>query len=224
MVRNSVHRNSINPACKLVLYGSLVVSGATLIGSILWVYYRVHYGLGPAVAEVAVALMSILILVLIGAGIRAGSQMDRFICQGDLEDWTIYQSSQPVRNLVSWLGYEEAQLVVQEAPTVVNKEKEELSTGAVQEAEEILALIDKPKKRGGRHPTHPLDKWTRVVVAWEKLDKDRYPITLNEFLCEHFGRNADGSPGMSENSFYENKKRVLAELRRQAAKKEFSAN
>jgi len=63
-----------------------------------------------------------------------------------------------------------------------------------------------------------------VVVAWEKRDTIRNPITLNEFLCEHFGRNADGSPGMSENSFYANRKRVLAELRTQTKKKSFSDN
>jgi hypothetical protein len=224
MATNSIHRNSIHPACKYVLYGSLIVSGALLIASILWVYYRIHYGLGPAVAEVAVAIMSIIILVLIGVGVRAGFQVDRFICQGSLEEWTIYQSSQPIRNLVSWLGYEKIQPVAEAAQKVVNEKKEERSPVAIQEAEEILNLIDKPRKRGGRHPTYPRDKWIRVVVAWEKHEKSRYPTTLNEFLCEHFGQNADGSPGMSENSFYAHRKQVLAELRSQAASKNFSDN
>lgn len=166
--------------------------------------------------------MSIIILVLIGVEVRAGLQVDRFICQGSLEEWTIYQSSETVRSIVSWLGYEELQPVAEEAQKVVNEKKEERSPVAIQEAEEILTLIDRPRKRGGRHPTYPLDKWTRVVVAWEKHDMSCHPITLNEFLCEHFGQNADGSPGMSENSFYAHRKRVLAELRSNTQKKTFS--
>jgi hypothetical protein len=208
-----MQRNSIRPACKYALYGSLIVSGAMLITSILWIYSRVHHSLGLEVAEVAMAFMSILILVLIGVGVRTGSQLDQLIREGQVEDCVIYQSFTLVRKIVIWLGYQEKQ-PEKEVPTPPN----------AQNAADLLALMEKPRKRGGRHPTHPLDKWTRVVVAWEKHDHDRYPINLNEFLCEHFGRNADGSPGMSENSFYANKKRVLAELQRQATEKNFSEN
>jgi hypothetical protein len=207
-----MQRSSIRPAGKFVLYGGLIVSGAMLIISILWIYSRVHSSLGLEVAEVAVAFMSILILLLMGVGVRAGLRLDQLIRAGDVEECVIYQSFTPIRNLVLWLGYQEKQPEAQAQTQPVS-----------QNTEDLLALMEKPRKRG-RAPTYPLDKWTRVVVAWEKRDRVRNPITLNEFLCEHFGRQADGSPGMSENSFYDNRKRVLAELKRQAAEKKFSEN
>jgi hypothetical protein len=207
MVRYSMQRSSIRPAGKFLLYGSLIVSGALLIISLLWIYSRVHHSLGPALAEVVVAFMSILILALIGVGIWAGLQLDQIIRAGYVEDWA------PISKIALWLGYQEKQ-----------PEDKVCTQPDPQNAPDVLALVEKPRKRGGRTPTYPLDKWTRVVVAWEKRDTIRNPITLNEFLCEHFGRNADGSPGMSENSFYANRKRVLAELQSQAAKKNFSNN
>jgi hypothetical protein len=51
-------------------------------------------------------------------------------------------------------------------------------------------------------------------LAWENRDTFRNPITLAEFLSLEFGTYADGSPCMSENSFYENRKKVFDELRK----------
>ncbi|MBK8821870.1 MAG: hypothetical protein IPN58_04450 [Anaerolineales bacterium] len=76
--------------------------------------------------------------------------------------------------------------------------------------------MDRPKRRG-RPPTHSLDRWTRVVLAWENRDPYRNPMTLTEFLSQEFGTYADGTPCMSENSFYENRKKVFEELRKNAA-------
>jgi hypothetical protein len=64
-----------------------------------WIYHRIHYSLGSAIAEVSVAIMSILILVLVGVGIRAGLQMDHFIRKGNVEACTIYQSFRPLGTL-----------------------------------------------------------------------------------------------------------------------------
>ena len=210
MAANSIHRNSIRPALRIVLVGSLIVSGGMLIVSITWIYHKIHFSLGTALAEVSVTGMSILILVLIGVGMRAGLRLDQLIRNGNIEDFAIYQSFTPLKNVVSCLGYQ-------------TNEQEDIVCAQTdsQNAEDILALIEKPRKRG-RSPTHPLDKWTRVVVAWENRDPIRHPMTLTEFLCEQFGENADGSPCMSENSFYANRKRVIAELRNNVAQKRFS--
>jgi len=81
---------------------------------------------------------------------------------------------------------------------------------------QLLVSMDKPKRRG-RPPTHSLDRWTRVVFAWENRDPYRNPMTLTEFLSQEFGTYADGTPCMSENSFYENRKKVFEELRKNAA-------
>lgn len=210
MTANSRHRHPIHPAFRMALLGSLFVSGALLLVSIQWIYSRIHLSIGTAVAEVSVAVMSILILALVGVGVRVGLQIDRSIRHGAVDECMIYQSSSQVRNLVLWLGYEE--IVAQNAICL---------PADCQESKEILAQIEKPRRRG-RSPTHPLDKWTKVVVAWENRDPVRHPMTLSEFLCEQFGEYADGSPRMSENSFYENRKRVIAELRNDIARKQFS--
>jgi hypothetical protein len=59
----------------------------------------------------------------------------------------------------------------------------------------------------------------RVVQAWESRDIQRNTMTLSEYLAEQFGIYADGSPQMSENSYYEWRKKVFKELRKQEARK-----
>ncbi|MFT3892727.1 MAG: hypothetical protein QM730_13940 [Anaerolineales bacterium] len=83
---------------------------------------------------------------------------------------------------------------------------------------DVTALLDRQPKRG-RRPTYSIDRWKRVVMAWENNDPLRNPLTLSEFLAEEFGTYADGSPKMSENSFYDWRKKVMDELRRQEALK-----
>jgi hypothetical protein len=62
-----------------------------------------------------------------------------------------------------------------------------------------------------------MDRWIKVVLAWENRDTWRNPITLVEFLSQEFGTWADGSPRVSKKAFYDNQKRVHEELRRQEA-------
>lgn len=210
MAENSLQRGHIHPALRIVLVSSLVIWGVVLFACFLWVFHKIHYSHGLELAEVSAAFLSILVLTLIGVGIRAGLRMDRFIRHRKVEVCRIYRSSSHVRHLVSLLGYEEIQL---EGGLRIRTQN--------QDAEEILALIEKPRRRG-RSPTHPLDKWTKVVLAWENRDPVRNPMTLTEFLCEQFGEYADGSPRMSENSFYENRKKVIAELRKGVSREKFS--
>jgi hypothetical protein len=180
--------------------------------SIIWIYHKIHYGIGTDIAEVSVALISILVLVLIWAGIRAGLWLDRFVRDRNAEAYKIYQSWRLARFFLLLLGYEEIQ-VEEETSTEIDTE----------DPEELLTLFEKPKRRG-RSPTHPLDRWTRVVVAWESRDRVRNLMTLSQFLCEEFGEYADGSPQISENCFYENRKKVIAELHRRAAEKDLPAS
>ncbi|MCC6986386.1 MAG: hypothetical protein IT309_08155 [Anaerolineales bacterium] len=81
-----------------------------------------------------------------------------------------------------------------------------------------ISIPEHPPRRG-RRPTYPLERWARVVQAWENRDPLRNTMTLSEFLAEEFGVYADGSPHMSENSYYEWRKRVFMELRKQTPAK-----
>jgi len=207
MAPKLTQRNHIHPIFRIVLFFVLIISGGMLFFSIIWVFNKVYSGIGRELAEVSVALISILILTLVVIGLRAGLSMDRFIRQQKVAAWRVYRSSSQVRRFISLLGYEEFPLAGGQ-PTEEN----------TQLGEEILALIDRPK-RPGRRRSHTMDRWIRVVLAWEKRDQVRNPITLPEFLCEEFGEYKDGSPRMSENCFYENRRRVIDELRKDSKSK-----
>ena len=187
-----------------MLYLILFTCGGLLFGSIIWVFHRIQTRFGDELAEVAAALMSILILALITVGMRAGWSLDRFIRHRRIDLWRIHQSIRPTGYFLSLLGYEEVQ------PQLSLPESETLNVT------QLLVSMDKPKRRG-RPPTHSFDRWTRVVLAWENRDPYRNPMNLTEFLSQEFGTYADGTPCMSENSFYENRKKVFEELRKNAA-------
>jgi hypothetical protein len=197
-------RSHINPGLRIVLYLILFTCGGLLFGSIVWVFHRIQTRFGDELAEVAAALMSILILALITVGMRAGWSLDRFIRHRRIDLWRIHQSIRPTGYFLSLLGYEEVQ------PQLSLPESETLNVT------QLLVSMDKPKRRG-RPPTHSFDRWTRVVLAWENRDPYRNPMNLTEFLSQEFGTYADGTPCMSENSFYENRKKVFEELRKNAA-------
>lgn len=199
-------RNHIHPIFRIVLFFVLVLSGGLLFFSVIWVFNKVYSGIGRDLAEVSVALISILVLALILVGLRTGLSMDRFIRRQKVAAWRVYRSSPQVRRFLSWLGYEEILL-----------KHGQPADESDQIGEEILALIDRPK-RPGRRRSHPMDRWVRVVLAWEKQDQARNPMTLTEFLCEEFGECADGSPRISENCFYENRRRVIKEFREKSKK------
>jgi hypothetical protein len=196
-------RSHIHPKLRMALYLILLIFGGLLFGSITWVFHRIQTRFGEELAEVAVALMSILILALIMVGMRAGWSLDRFIRHRKIDLWRIHRSIRQIGYFLKLLGYEEVQ------PQLT------LSESGTSQTVQMLASMDRPKRRG-RPPTHSLDRWTRVVLAWENRDPFRNPITLTEFLSQEFGTYADGTPCMSDNSFYENRKKVFDELRKNA--------
>ena len=197
-------RSHINLRLRIVLYLMLFTCGGLLFVSIIWVFHRIQTRFGDELAEVAAALMSILILALITVGMRAGWSLDRFIRHRRIDLWRIHQSIRPTGYFLSLLGYEEVQPQLS------------LPESGNSNVTQLLVSMDKPNRRG-RPPTHSFDRWTRVVLAWENRDLYRNPMTLTEFLSQEFGTYADGTPCMSENSFYENRKKVFEELRKNAA-------
>lgn len=196
-------RSHIHPKLRMALYLILLTFGGLLFGSITWVFHRIQTRFGEELAEVAVAFMSILILALILVGMRAGWSLDRFIRHRRIDLWRIHRSIKQIGYFLALLGYEEVQPPLS------------LPISGTSQTAQLLASMDRPKRRG-RPPTHSLDRWTRVVLAWENRDPFRNPITLTEFLSQEFGTYADGTPCMSDNSFYENRKKVLDELRKNA--------
>lgn len=176
--------------------------------SIYWIFQKINHSAGVELAEVTVAFLSILVLALILVGMRAGLGLDRWIRYRRFEECRLFHSSKHTHRALSWLGYGHLALEGEAA-------SEELDGWNV---EELLALFEKPK-RGGRRPTHPPERWIRVVLAWENRDLVRNTLTLPEFLCQEFGTNADGTPRESESNFYDYRKKILKQIKKKAGRK-----
>jgi hypothetical protein len=82
------------------------------------------------------------------------------------------------------------------------------------EAIHVQTILEKPRRRG-RKPTYPIDRWKRVVLKWENRDPLRDTMTLTDLLAEEFGTHLDGSPGMAEQTYYDWRKKVFAEFRKE---------
>ena len=201
-------RSSIHPIVRVVLVSILILSGGLLVVSVYWIFQKINHSVGVELAEVAVAFLSIFIMALILVGMRAGLGLDRWIRYRRFEECRLFHSSKHPLRALSWLGY--GHLVLEGKAT-----SEELDGWNV---EELLALFEKPK-RGGRRPTHPPERWIRVVLAWEHRDPLRDIMTLSQFLCEEFGTNADGTPRESESNFYDNRKKIIKQIEKKADRK-----
>ena len=208
MAGNVIKRSNIHPIVRAILVSILILCGSSLGVSIYWIFQKINHSAGVELAEVAVAFLSILVLALILVGMRAGLGLDRWIRYRRFEECRLFHSSKHTHRALSWLGYGHLVLEGESA-------SEELYGWNV---EELLALFEKPK-RGGRRPTHPPERWIRVVLAWENRDLVRNTQTLAEFLSQEFGTNADGTPRESESNFYDYRKKLLKQIKKKVGRK-----
>ena len=181
----------------------LLASGVIVASSVNWIYHRIHTRLGMEIAEVVVAFLMVLIVILILFGFWAGFRLDRILHRRKIQALWINSSLKRSRLMRSLWQYVEpdSHLEVSILPALEN-----------------ISLPEHAPRRG-RRPTHSLDRWIRVVNAWENRDLQQNTMTLSEYLAEQFGIYADGSPMMSENSYYEWRKKVRRELRKREARK-----
>jgi hypothetical protein len=70
----------------------------------------------------------------------------------------------------------------------------------IESAEKLQQPSDKKGKQGPR--TYSWDEKEDAALAWEKIDRDLYPITVDDFLGEKFGYSEDGKPNVSKSTFY----------------------
>ncbi|HPO85088.1 MAG TPA: hypothetical protein PLN86_04480 [Candidatus Hydrogenedentes bacterium] len=201
-------RNSIHPIVRIILVSILILCGGSLGISIYWIFQKINRSAGVEIAEVVVAFVSIFIIVLFLVGLRTGLGLDRWIRYRRFEECRFLHSSKHTHRALTWLGY--GHVVTEAAP-----EDDELKGW---DLDELLALFEKPT-RGGRRPNHPPERWIRVVMAWEKRDRLRNTMTLPEFLTQEFGERADGSPGESESTFYDYRRKIKEQIEKKARQK-----
>ena len=202
--------SSIN---KIILLVLLMIAVIVIFLDVIWWYRNFESGLGTVIAQAAIAYHVIILLVMIGVGIGLGHFTDRMIRQRR----SIFRSPQKgswVEIFMNMWGYE---VQDNEAPTsVFDPEKPEPVVI------EPFVLLDLPTRRG-RKPTFPLERWIPIALKWENRDPIRDAFTLGELIAEHLGTNSDGSPIVSEQTYYSVwRKRAVTEIRQRAKAKQSS--
>jgi hypothetical protein len=181
----------------------LLASTAAVFSAVTWIYHRVHNNLGQEIAEVVMAFVVILILGLIIAGFVMGCGAKWVFGQRQDQAESVYQLFKWCKIFQSFWVYLGPQA-----------EREGEIHPVQENVVEIMMLPNRPARRG-RPPTYSIDRWTKVVFAWENRDPWRDPITLDEFLSEEFGTYADGSPRISRKTYYDWRKKVYDQARNQ---------
>lgn len=191
---------------KALLVALLVVAVMVVSASINWTYLKMKSGVGEEAAQVAVALQVIIVLILAATSLGFTYLMDwairrqRFIFRTPIKGGC-------VKAILRIWGY---QIRCQEQPGIQTAAVLDLST-----APELM--LDKPKRRG-RKPTFPLDRWLPIAAKWENRDPIRDAFTLGELIAQHLGTNPDGTPIVSEQTYYTTwRSRAIKELQRRTA-------
>jgi len=173
---------------------------------IAWVYKKLKLGIGMDVAQITLTFAMVILLGIILAGMGLAYFVDRAIQKQSF----IFRALKPgtwVNALIGAWGF----VLVEEQP-----EDGTIPTqNPVPEVEDLLAVLNRPRRRG-RKPTYSIDRWKRIVLKWENRDPLRDTMTLADLLAEEFGTYADGSPKMTEQSYYDWRNRVFAELKKEA--------
>lgn len=196
---------------RFVLIAVMLVIGVGVFYSVRWIYLRVHYSLGLEIAEVVMAFVAIIILGLIVTGFGAGIGAKRILGSRP-EDVSRICHSLGLENLLEPVCGDTP------GPAAANP------TACEAEPNPVSVSKDRTPKRG-RPPTYSIDRWMKVVSAWESRDTWRNPITLEQFLSEEFGICADGSPRISRKTYYDWQKKVHEEaMKQEEGKKHLSSN
>lgn len=196
--------SSIN---KIILLVLLMIAIVIVFVDVIWWYRNFESGLGTVIAQAAIAYHVIILLVMIGVGIGLGHFTDQMIRKRK----SIFRSPQKgswVEFFMNMWGYE---LEEDEAPSSeFHPEPQDMFMI------EPFDLLDLPTRRG-RKPTFPLDRWIPIALKWENRDPIRDAFTLGELISEHLGTNSDGSPIVSEQTYYSVwRKRAVNEIRKRA--------
>lgn len=190
----------------LVLALILLGAGLFVLIPIVWVYRIIDSGMGDGLAQITITFAIVILSAVVLAGIGIGYFIDKAIRRQRF----IFQSPQPD----GWIGT----LIRLWGFTLVERQPEDTVQplqASLVEAEEALAMLNRPRRRG-RKPTYSIERWKRIVLRWENRDPLRDTMTLADLLAEEFGTHADGSPRMTEQSYYDWRDRVFAELKKEA--------
>ena len=194
---------------KLWLILALLITGLLSLIPFFWLYEKVKFSFDIEVAEIGLTVEVVFLLAWIALGIFVGSKIDWMI----QEQKSIFNASQKNKGaeiLVRIWGYEKLYKEISEPEDI------EIDTDLDMDYEEVMSLVNQPNRRG-RTPDFVLDEWIRVARKWEAREPGVDAYTLADVISEKLGTHPDGSPAMSEQSYYRTwRKRALKELERRA--------
>jgi len=193
---------------KIILLVLLMIAIVVVFLEVTWSFQIFESEWGTRLAQAVIAYHIVLLLGMGAVGIGLGHWVDRMIRQKR----SIFRSPQKgswTEAFMNLWGYE-------------LKSKEETAPGIdtiptpASGTIEPFVLLDLPTRRG-RKPTFTLERWLPIALKWENRDPVRDAFTLAELISEHLGTNSDGSPIVSEQTYYSVwRKRAMDEIRKRA--------
>ena len=200
---------------KIILLVLLKIAIVMVFLEVAWSYHTFESELGTRLAQAAIAYHIVLLLGMGTIGIGLGYWVDRMICQRI----SIFRSPQKGSWTEAFMNLWGHELKIKEetAPGIDTMSTPEPSMI------EPFVLLDLPTRRG-RKPTFTLERWVPIALKWENRDPMRDAFTLGELISEHLGTNSDGSPIVSEQTYYSVwRKRAIDEIRRRAKSRKSSS-
>ena len=200
---------------KIILLVLLKIAIVMVFLEVAWSYHTFESELGTRLAQAAIAYHIVLLLGMGTVGIGLGYWVDRMICQRR----SIFRSPQKGSWTEAFMNLWGHELKIKEE---VSPGIDTLSTPEPSMIEPFV-LLDLPTRRG-RKPTFTLERWLPIALKWENRDPMRDAFTLGELISEHLGTNSDGSPIVSEQTYYSVwRKRAIDEIRRRAKSRKSSS-
>lgn len=191
---------------KVILWTLLLGVGVGVLLHTMWSFRKFEAGLGVQVAEVVIGYHIIILMVMVLVGMGLGLGVDRMIRRRKYLFHTPKKGSWAEAIMNIW-GYQ-----------LTEEEQGSQEPGSIPIP--AFTIPDIPIRRG-RKPTFPLERWIPIALKWENRDPIRDAFTLGELIAEHLGTNSDGSPIVSEQTYYSVwRQRAIDEIRKRAESKE----
>lgn len=200
---------------RYVLLPPFLGSGVVVSQLLAWIYNKLQLGFGMEVAQIGMATGVLVMMLIVTSGVKLATRVDQAI-RDQRSIFSQTNRGRLARLVMRVWGYETDSLKsAEEAEPEPNPMIEELGLTYA----EAMDLVQQTRKRG-RRPDFTLEQWLPVTVKWETRDPIRDAFTLGDLIIEFLGKNEDGSPIMSEQSYYKTwRPRALAELERRAQAK-----
>ena len=196
---------------KLWLVLALIITSLLSIIPFFWLYQKIKFSFGIEIAEIGLTVGVVFFLAWTSLGIFVGYKTDWMI----REQKSIFNASQKNKGaeiLMRIWGYEKLYIEAPEPEGIEIDTTPDLDL----HYEEVMNLVNQPNRRG-RRPDFVLDDWLAVARKWEAREPSIDAYTLADVISEKLGTNSDGSPAMSEQSYYKTwRPRALKELERRA--------